>query len=331
MKEEVKAGPKGDEPHKDFSGNGGIPNAFQTGPRWSVRAENDTKTYEDAFEPPVPVVPSPVQSRSGSTQPTLYANQGVVNGPAGIPHITTPQHASHGAPHHYQQQYDDGTHRMQFGTTTPAVYPSPSLASRQASTYASPMTHPAQLSYQQQPYYGTPTNQLPMQVRGFPGASGMMHGQAGQMNGPMMGQQPSNGPYMSVPQGYNHPMQMYSPSPSHVYPQQNGYASPGRMAPMMMQQGSQQGHAAPNMMFSMSAQGGPMAYPQQQMGMPRAGYGGHQYPHQGYAMQQRTMSSGYGQIPQKMHPQMHGNHGPAMNVPQGPAYGQAEAGQDEGK
>jgi len=68
---------------------------------------------------------------------------------------------------------------------------------------------------------------------------------------------------------------------------------------------------------------------QQQMGMARGGYGGHQYgtPHQGYAMQQRTMSSGYGQMPHKMHSQMQQAHGP----PQGPAYGQMEGVQDDGK
>jgi hypothetical protein len=105
---------------------------------------------------------------------------------------------------------------------------------------------------------------------------------------------------------------------------------------MMMQQGSQQSHAgAPNMMFSVSNQGVPMGYPQQQMGMPRASYGGNQYgsnAHQGYGMQHRTMSGGYGQIPQKMHSQMQVNHGPAMNgPPQGPAYGQMESVQDDGK
>jgi len=89
------------------------------------------------------------------------------------------------------------------------------------------------------------------------------------------------------------------------------------------------------MMFSVSNQGVPMGYPQQQMGMPRGGYGGNQYgsnAQQGYGMQHRTMSGGYGQIPQKMHSQMQVNHAPAMNgPPQGPAYGQMESVQDDGK
>lgn len=345
MKEEhtpkkQESGTKTEEMSKDYSGNGGIPNAFQTGPRWTVKAENDQKTYEEAFEQPSIPVATPAQSRSGSSHHIPYLGQGVAipNGPANVPHISTPQHVPHSGPHQYPHQYEDGNHRMQFGAATPGVYPSPSMPSRQTSAYASPMTHPAQLSYQQQPYFGTPTGQMPMQMRPYPGTPGMMHAQVGQMGAPMMVQQPSNGPYMAVPQQFNHPMQMYSPNPNPVYPQQNGgYSSPGRMAPMMMQQGSQQGHpAAPNMMFSISNQGAPAVYPQQQMGMPRGNYGGgHQYgstPHQGYAMQHRTMSSGYGQIPQKMHPQMQANHGHAMNGPPlGPGYGQMETVHDDGK
>ncbi|KIX08091.1 uncharacterized protein Z518_02746 [Rhinocladiella mackenziei CBS 650.93] len=345
MKEEhapkkVESGTKPEEVQKDYSGNGGIPNAFQTGPRWTVKPDNDQKTYEEAFEQPSGPVASPIQSRSGSSHHIPFPGQGVPipNGPANIPHISTPQHAPHTGPHQYPHQYDEGNHRIQFGAATSGVFPSPSMPARQASAYASPMAHPAQLSYQQQPYFGTPGGQMPMQMRPYPGTPGMMHAQVGQMSAPVMVQQPSNGPYMAVPQQFNHQMQMYSPNPSQVYPQQNaGYSSPGRMAPMMMQQGSQPGHpAAPNMMFSISNQGAPMVYPQQQMGMPRGGYGGgHQYgstPHQGYAMQHRTMSSGYGQMPPKMHPQVQPNHVNPMNgPPQGPTYGQMEGVQDDGK
>lgn len=338
MRRELTAS-KPDEPTKDYSNNGGIPNAFQTGPRWTVKDENDQKTYEEAFERPAVPVVSPSQSRSASTHHVPYPGQGVSlpNGPAVIPHISTPQHGPHAVAHQYPHQYDDGSHRMQFGNATPNIYPSPNMASRQASTYASPMNHPAQLAYQQQqqqqPYFGTPGAQLPM--RAYPGTPGMMHSQVGQMTAPMMIQQQSNGPYMAVPSQFGHQVPMYSPSPAHVYPQQNGYSSPQRMAPIMMHQGSQQGHpAAPGMMYSMSGQGGPMVYPQQQAGMTRGNYGGHQYGNApGYAMQHRTMSSGYPQIPQKGYPQhMQANHGPTMNgPPQGPAYTQLEGTQDEGK
>ncbi|KAI1630247.1 hypothetical protein EDD37DRAFT_96854 [Exophiala viscosa] len=344
MKEErshKKTDPEGkhEEPHKDYSSNGGIPNAFQTGPRWTVKAENDQKTYEEAFEQLTATAVPRAPARLGSNQHIAFAGQGqtIPSGPASIPHIATPQHGQHAGVHQYPHQYDDGNHRLQFGAGTPGVYPSPSVTSRQTSTYASPMPHPAQLAYPQQPYFGTPGGQMQMQMRPFPGTPGMMHAQIGQMGAPMMVQQPSNGPYMAVPQQFNPQMQMYSPNSRHAYPQQNGaFSSPGQIAPMMMQQGSQQSHTgAPNMMFSVSNQGVPMGYPQQQMGMPRGNYGGHQYgsnAQQGYGMQHRTMSGGYGQIPQKMHSQMQVNNGPAMNgPPQGPAYGQMESAQDDGK
>ncbi|KAG9788861.1 hypothetical protein KCU88_g1672, partial [Aureobasidium melanogenum] len=341
MKEEISRKPsdgaaKPEEPHRDYSANGGIPNAFQTGPRWSVKTENDQKTYEEAFELYIMPAVSPAQSRSGSSHiPFPGQVVGIPNGPANLPHVAAPQQGVHGGTPQYAHQYDDGSHRMQFGAGNTGVYPSPSIPSRQASTYASPMAHPAQLAYQQQPYFGTPSGQIPVQMRPFAGTPGMMHAQVGQVGAPMMVQQPSNGPYMAIPPQFNHQAPVYSPTPGHIYPQQNGgYSSPGRVAPMMMQQGSQQGHpAAPNMMFSMSNQGAPMLYPQQHIPVPRGGYGGgHQYgqtSHQGYPMQHRTMSSGYGQMPPKMHTPM---HGPVMNgPPQGPGYGQMEGGLEDGK
>ena len=328
---------------KDYSNNGGIPFAFQTVPRWTVKPENDQKTYEEAFDQPTaPSAISPVQSRSSSSQHIPYVGQGITvpNGPANIPHISTPQHVPHTVPHQFQHQYEDGAaHRMPYGAGTPGVYPSPSMASRQTSTYASPMVHPAQLSYQQQQYFGAPTGQMQMQMqmRQYPGTPGMMHAQVNQMAAPMMVPQASNGPYMTGPQQFNPQMQMYSPNPGYVHPQQNGgYSSPGRMAPMMMQQGSQQSHhQAPSMMYSMSNQGNPMGYPQPQLGMHRGSFGGNQQygaPHPGYGMQTRTMSSGYGQIPHKIHPQMPQVHGHVMNGPvQNHSYGQLEGVQDDGK
>ena len=339
MKEEVasrKAGEKnakgedGSAPFKDFSANGGIPPAYQTLPRWTVRTENDKKSYLDVFDRPAVPMMSPAQSRSGSTHQVTYQNQlpHMPAGSANLPQISTPQHMHHGGQQNYHHQYDEGQVRGHM-----QVFPSPSVQSRQPSTYASPMVNPAQLAYQQQPYFGA--GQMPMQMRQFQGTPAMMHGQQ-QMTAPMMMQQHSNGPYMQMPQQYNPQMPMYSPNPQHVYPQQNGYGSPSR-APMMMQQGSQQGHHhGQPMMYTMSAQNGPMGYGQPgQMGMMR-GYGGQQYgtsPQHGYPIQQRTMSSGYGQIPQKVMPgHMQGGQGPPMNAPQQPAaYAQMEMGQDDAK
>jgi hypothetical protein len=69
--------------------------------------------------------------------------------------------------------------------------------------------------------------------------------------------------------------------------------------------------------------------------MSRASYGGNQYgtPHQGYAMQQRTMSSGYGQgqMAHKMH-QMQQTPIPNMNgPPHGMVYGQMDGTPNDGK
>lgn len=110
-----------EEPTKNYGNNGGIPNAFQTVPRWTVKNENAEKTYEEAFDRPVVPVLSPSQSRSASTQHAHYPGQGanLPNGPAVIPHISTPQHNPHAQGHQYPHQYDDGSHRMQFGTATP--------------------------------------------------------------------------------------------------------------------------------------------------------------------------------------------------------------------
>lgn len=331
-----RAESKSEEPFKDYTNNGGIPNAFQTGPRWTVRDQNDQKTYDEAFARPGGLSSSPAQAGPGPGQHATFPGQpGVIpSGPSNIPHISTPQHGHHGGPHHYPHQYEDTSHRGQFGSVTSGVYPSPSLTSRQTSTYASPMNHHAQLVYpQNQPYYRPAAGQMPMQVQHYPGTPGMMHAQVGQMGSQMMVQQASSGPYMGMPPQFGHQVHMYSPSPGHVHPQQNGFASPQRVAPAMMQQGSQQGYpAAPPMMYSMSGQGGPSNYQQQHMGGPRGSYGGHQYgAAQGYTGGHRAMSTGYPQIPQKnfQHQQ---NHGPQLNGPaHGASYNPLEGVQDDGK
>ena len=320
----------GNTSFKDYSANGGIPHSFQTLPRWTVRAENDKKSYTEAFERPAAPTMSPSQSRSSSTQQPPYQNQlpHLPTGPANIPQISTNHHMQHNGPQNYHHQYEDGRSHMPMHGQ---VFPSPSVQSRQPSTYASPMPNQAQLAYQQPPYFGA--GQMPMQVRQFQTTPGMMHSQ---MQAPMMMPQHSNGPYMQMPQQYNPQMPMYSPNPGHVYPQQNGYGnSPGR-APMMVPQGSQQGHHhAQPMMYTMSAQNGPMYGQGGQMNNMQR-YGGQQYgtsPHHGYPMQQqRTMSSGYQMAPKPMHGNMQGGHGPPVNAPQQPAaFTQMEMGQDDAK
>lgn len=284
-------------PIKDYAQNGGIAPPYLTLPRWPVLPQNEEKTYLTAFERPATT--SPTVSRAGSAQTLPYHQQGPNTVGSNMGQMP-------GAPNmnpNYSHGYDE--QRMPMMQGPGQVYHSPNFQPRQPSNYASPMGHPAQLSYSQQPYFG---GQMPMQMRPYPST---LHGQAG---APMMMQQQSSGPYMGMPPQYNGQMGMYSPSPGHAYPQQNGYGSPGR-APMMMPQGSQQGQP---MMWSASAQAGGMYGQQGQMNAYRnyqAPYGSspQQQPYPG--QQQRTMSGGYGQMPQQK--MMHMQH--------------AQMGQDEGK
>lgn len=298
MQEEVKTRlAEGSEDKRDFATNGGIPNAYHTNPVWIVPETNQDKTYEDLFNRNAPMSPS--QSRSGSHQALPFQAQ-MPQGASGnqMPQAVTPQHGHHGGPH-YQPHFDDQRMHMQNGS--PSMF-TPNMTPRGA--YASPMGHPAQSAYGHQSYFGGP-----MPVRPYGNNAAMMHGQHGHMGAPMMVQQQSSGPYM----GMQNQMGMVFPSPraAHVYPQQqNGYPSPGPMAPVMMHQGSQQGYGNQNMMYPNQAMYG--GHPQ--MGR---GYGGNtpygSSPHQPHHLAQRAMSSGYGQkIPQIP-------SGPPANAPQQPA------------
>lgn len=167
-------------------------------------------------------------------------------------------------------------------------------------------------------------------------------GPQGSMGAPMMVQNPSNGPYMGVPQAmspYTPQMQMYSPSPGHAYPQHapppqphSGYPSPSRGAPMMMHQNSQSGQPPQPMMFMSPGQPGQPGFGAQpaHSESPRpvwisfaahpppvpTGRGGYpqQQPHFSSSPHQahhfppnhRTPSNGYNQTPQ-MPPQMSSN------------------------
>jgi hypothetical protein len=274
---------------RDYAATGGIPPAYLTQPRWPVLTENEEKTYHNVFDRPPTT--SPGVSRTGSAQAVPYQQP--------ISSMTAQSSGPVMTGHHPMQPgfapgFDEQRMPMMQPQGTQA-FASPNFQSRQPSAYASPMGHPAQLSFGQQPYYG---GQMQMPMRQYPGP-GPAHAAV-----PMMMHQQSNGPYGNMPQQFGAQVGMYSPSSAHVYPQQNGYGSPGR-APSMMQQGSQQGHGQA-MMWSGSAQGGPM-YGQQGQNM----YRGYQpqygsSPQQSYlGQQQRTMSNGYGQMQQQkmMHPQ----------------------------
>lgn len=325
-----------EESKKLFPMNGGIPYAFTTGPRWDVMPENGEKAYNQAFEKQATPAISPVQSRSSSTTHIPYQNQvpqHLQNGQQSHPQISTP----HRTPSYMQGPHypNHGDERMQMPAGSPQVYPSPHVTPGQM-VYPSPMAHPVQMAYGQQPYFGAQTNQGPMQMRQYQGTPQFMHTQHGQLAAPLMVQQQSSGPYMAISQSYNSQMQMYSPSPSHAYPQQNGYPSPGRGAPMMMHQNSQQGHHSQQVMYGVPGQGGQMMYQQQGSQMrgyppPQGNYASS--PHQHHGFPQRAMSNGYGQMPKMMPPQpMQGNQGlPPTGPAQHGGYASVEGAGEEGK
>ena len=172
-------------------------------------------------------------------------------------------------------------------------------------------------------------------MRQYHGTPQFMHTQGGQLAAPVMVQQQSSGPYMAVSQSYNPQLQMYSPSPAHAYPQQNGYPSPGRGAPMMMHQNSQQGHHGQQVMYAVPGQGGQMMY--QQQGNQMTGMRGYPPQQSPYASSphfpQRALSHGYGQMPKMMQQQpMHGNQGMTPTGPgQHGSYAPVEGAAEEAK
>ncbi|THD00006.1 hypothetical protein EYZ11_000458 [Aspergillus tanneri] len=257
---------------KDYTFNGGIPPAYKTLPTWEVAPGNEEKTYDQMFKPPA-VSP---QNRSASNsqappQPQMpfqfpQSTPGIppTSGPPHGPHLHPQQHHGSGPPH-----FDD-PHRMQMSASTSQVFPSPRLQPG----YPSPMAPHAQLAFGQHmpQFYQNPPQPGP--VRHYPGNTQFMSPQA-TMGAPVMVQQPSNGPYIGVPQGmapYNPQMQMYSPNPGHSYPQHappqphSGYPSPSRGAPMMMHQNSQPGQPPQPVMFMSPGQHGQPVYPGQQPG-----------------------------------------------------------------
>ncbi|PGH12339.1 hypothetical protein AJ80_06749 [Polytolypa hystricis UAMH7299] len=323
---------------KDYAFNGGIPQAYRTQPTWEVPPANEEKTYLDMFKLPIAAPSVLPQSRSASNPPMQHQHQlpfhqhnnhamPPTSGPPHMHHLHPHQHHPPGPPH-----YEDH-HRMQMSASSSQAYPSPRLQQSHIA-YQSPMAHHAQLAFGQPgPQFYVPGQGPQPHMRQYPGGPQFVAPQNG-VSAPMMVQQPSSGPYMGMPQGvaapYNPQMHMYSPSPAHAYPQHgqpppqthSGYPSPGRGAPMMMHQGSQQGQAPQPVMYMNPAQHGQPVYPSQQSGhMPpvRPGYGQHQQPHFSSSPRQahhyphhqhRPQSNNYNQMPHMPPPHMQGQAPP---------------------
>ena len=319
---------------KDFTSNGGIPNAFMTGPRWTVKAENSEKTYTQLFEKPAVPARSPYQSRSNSSHHVPYHQQvpgHLQNGQHAIPQISTPQFAnSQHIPNNHYPIYDESQRMSVPMSAATSQFASPRLQTTQMGpgAYTPNMGHPVQLAYNAVPqYYGAQVGQSPLLNRQFSGQQ-YMHSPATQVATPAMMTPGVGGNYMTNPAHFQ-AMPMQSPGLAYPFPQQNGYPSPGRGAPMMSHQGSQQSHqGGQQMAYTLSQQGHMTPYGAQpvQMAGIRAGYNSQgpygSSPMQQHPYPQRAMSSGYGG---KMMQQMPSSHGPPRNAPQHPSsYADAE-------
>ena len=257
-----------EQPEKDYSFNGGIPPAYKTLPTWDVAPGNEEKTYHEMFKPPVSMPSFSPQNHSVSNAQAPHQPQMPYQFPqphAGVPPGAGPPNGPPNfqpQPHHGPGPHFDD-HRMQMSASASGVFPSPRLQQNHVG-YPSPMAPHAQLAYgQAPPYYmnqGGPPQ--PAHMRHYPGAPQFANPQ-GVMGAPMMAQQPSNGPYMGMPQPYTPQMNMYSPNPAHAYPQpgpppqpHSGYPSPSRGPAMMMHQNSQPGQQSqPHMFMSPNHQG----------------------------------------------------------------------------
>ena len=256
---------KADGKEKDYAINGGIPQAYRTGPTWDVPEANKDKTYLDMYEKSPPNAPSVSSQHNVMTQPPMPHQhqlpmhlQGNQMQPGHTPqhtprHIPVQPHVGGNGPPHF----DD--HRMQFSASTSSVHPSP----RQIQpfvAYNGQGQQPVQMYQQPMPPYGMSPGGHPMTMRQASSGPHFMAPQGPSMSGHGMGGQPSGGQYMHMNQG-----PMFSPVPVQAYPHNNGpmqqqigpggFPSPRPHAQMMSHGGSQQGHH-PQMVYMQPGQHG---------------------------------------------------------------------------
>ncbi|KAF3275086.1 hypothetical protein TWF970_007526 [Orbilia oligospora] len=284
-----KAPTSGDKHHLI---QGFIVKPWSTLPTWSVKPENAEKKYAEVFEKSEPSTAAATpqgQTHQNNNHPPHHPPH-----PAGHPiptHITQNPHMPHErhpGPHiptfsGPTPHFGDEPHGRHV-SSPPNVLPSPSMQNASIPTqFGSPGAHHA-IVYpnhgQVPPHYGVlgQNGQFGGYRGGYAAGPQFMQppGAAGGASPMVMGAQAQTpipfimpgigGPFIQ-PQG------MYSPHQIHAYPGQpagpppppsGGYPSPGRGAPMMMHQSSQQGHQTPvpaPMMLSMSS--GPAGHPSQ--------------------------------------------------------------------
>ncbi|RFU31867.1 hypothetical protein B7463_g4456, partial [Scytalidium lignicola] len=306
-------------PEKNWKATGGVKPAFDTPPTWRQLSENEKPdstmnlTYTKLFEmTPFPTQAIPIPAPHVVPQPhqhqlPFHLQQGVHNlpprqSPRQPPmNLHSNQHAHGPSP-----QFVPDEHRM-MPSHSAQSFASPRLQNA-TMAYPSPMNQAAQLAYnpQMMPYHG---GAPPMsQYRSLSQSHQFMppqpqFGPAIMMNGPnngFMGPQMGPGPQMMYPPTQGH---FIPPGNGHppVMPGVNGYPSPGRGAPMMISQGSQQGHQQP--MYGINGMSPGQQYGTPIYAQPQPG----QLPMRGYPPHQQ-----FGTSPQQMHqygaPHRNNNH-----------------------
>jgi hypothetical protein len=239
---------------------GGLKPAYDTPPVWRTVQDSDGPdstmhmTYNELFAK----TPFPPQTMSppnpGHAIPQVphqhqlpfHLQQGVHNmAPRGSPR--QPQMSMHGNQHlpGPNQPFNGSDDHRMMPSHSAQSFASPRLPNAPMA-FPSPMNQSAQLAYNPQiVYHGAPPMQP--QFRSL-SQNHQFVPQQTHMGGPMM--LPNSNGYMATP-GMP-PQMMYGQGPfmqpgngPPAMPGVNGYPSPGRGAPMMINQGSQQGHQQP--------------------------------------------------------------------------------------
>ncbi|KAI9739398.1 MAG: hypothetical protein M1818_005086 [Claussenomyces sp. TS43310] len=255
-------------PSKDWSKNGGIKPAYDTPPAWKQidpekepadSAQNLTyaKVFENlAYANSSMTTPQHIPGNSQvphQHQLPFHLQQGAHNPGQRQSPRQPPMHSSNSHHNHGPTTQFNGAdeHRM-MPSHSAQSFASPRLQQVNMA-YPSPMGQPAQLVYNQngmQFPMGPNTPQMP-QYRSYSGGHQFVPQQGSHIGAPVMIQAPAANSFMGGPGMVSPaPQMMYPVGGPHLVPQgpppampgSNGYPSPGRGAPMMMQQGSQQGH-----------------------------------------------------------------------------------------
>jgi hypothetical protein len=254
-------------PGRDWTKSGGLKPAFDTPPTWRQVADDEKPdstmhhTYTELFEKtpfPTQVMSSPNPSHAAPPVPhqhqlPFHLQQGVHNmnqrqSPR-QPSMNLPNPHGHGPASSFNGPDD---HRM-MPSQSAQSFASPRLHNIPVAAYPSPMNQTAQLyNPQMVPFPGGGPPMYPN--RSLSGNHQFMPQQT-HMGPAIMMQNPTTS-FMTSQGMAPGPQMMYPPGQQgHFMPQGNGppimpvngYPSPGRGAPMMMSQGSQQGHQQPPM------------------------------------------------------------------------------------